>query len=51
MRHDAAIGLYESCGWRRVGEVTLRLDGEPGLRRYVYVGPAPVGTEPGLTRR
>ncbi len=27
-----AIGLYESCGWERVGEVTIELPGEPGLQ-------------------
>ena len=51
VHHDAAIGLYESCGWRRVGEVTFHLDGEPSLRRYVYVGPPPGGCDPELTRR
>ena len=38
---DAAIGLYESCGWSRVGEVTIEFPDEPSLERYVYVGPAP----------
>jgi ribosomal protein S18 acetylase RimI-like enzyme len=51
VHHDAAIGLYESCGWRRMGEVTFRLDDEPSLPRYVYVGPAPGGPDPELTRR
>ncbi len=36
-----AVSLYESCGWDRAGEVTLDVEGEPGLQCYVYVGPAP----------
>jgi len=36
-----AIGLYESCGWLRVGEVTIQFHDEPVLQRYVYVGPIP----------
>jgi GNAT superfamily N-acetyltransferase len=39
---DAAIALYESCGWERIGQVTIVFDAEPALERYVYVGPAPV---------
>jgi GNAT superfamily N-acetyltransferase len=38
---DAAIGLYESSGWDRVGEVTIQFDQEPSLQRFVYVGPTP----------
>ncbi len=38
---DAAIGLYESSGWSRVGEVTIQFEDEPSLQRYVYVGPSP----------
>jgi ribosomal protein S18 acetylase RimI-like enzyme len=38
---DAAIGLYESSGWSRVGEVTIQFGDEPSLQRYVYVGPTP----------
>jgi GNAT superfamily N-acetyltransferase len=38
---DAAIGLYESCGWDRAGEVTIELSDEPSLQCYVYIGPAP----------
>ncbi len=49
---DAAIALYESCGWQRVGAVTMDFDDEPDLDRYVYVGPAPVSEDAvGLTRR
>jgi GNAT superfamily N-acetyltransferase len=39
---DPAITLYESCGWRRVGMVTLQFEDEPSLDCYVYVGPTPV---------
>jgi GNAT superfamily N-acetyltransferase len=35
----AAIGLYESCGWDRAGEVTIHVGDEPSLQCYVYVGP------------
>jgi hypothetical protein len=38
---DAAIALYESCGWDRAGEVTIELSDEPSLQCYVYIGPAP----------
>ena len=38
----AAINLYESCGWSRIGMVTIRFADEPDLDSYVYVGPAPV---------
>ena len=50
--------LYESCGWNRVGVVTIGFDDEPDLDRYVYVGPAAVSVSVsvsedavGLTRR
>ena len=34
-----AIGLYEKCGWKRVGEVEWGLpDGRP-LREFVYISP------------
>jgi len=44
----AAVDLYESCGWRRAGVVTIEFDGAefdhaPSLDCYVYVGPAPPG--------
>jgi GNAT superfamily N-acetyltransferase len=42
---DAAINLYESCGWSRVGKVTIQFGDEPSLDRYVYVGPTPVEQE------
>jgi GNAT superfamily N-acetyltransferase len=38
---DAAVGLYESCGWDRAGEVTIEFDDQPSLQCYVYIGPAP----------
>jgi GNAT superfamily N-acetyltransferase len=48
---DAAVGLYESCGWERAGEVTIEFDDEPNLRCYVYVGPAPGPEDAGVTTR
>ena len=48
---DAAIGLYESCGWDRIGEVTIQFAEEPSLQRYVYVGPEPVKRRVAVTRR
>ena len=39
--HKDAIGLYEGCGWARVGEVEWALlDGRP-LREFVYISPPP----------
>lgn len=35
-----AIALYERCGWRRAGEVTLDLD-DVSLRELVFIGPSP----------
>jgi ribosomal protein S18 acetylase RimI-like enzyme len=49
---DAAIGLYESCGWNRVGEVTISFPDEPSLHRYVYIGPTPAQEQAAaVTRR
>lgn len=48
---DAAIGLYESCGWDRIGEVTIQFAQEPSLQRYVYVGPEPFEQRAAVTRR
>jgi GNAT superfamily N-acetyltransferase len=49
---DAAIGLYESSGWDRVGEVTIQFGEEPSLQRFVYVGPTPVADRAAsVTRR
>ena len=38
---EAAISLYQSCGWDRAGAVTIPIDDEPDLAVYLYVGPAP----------
>ena len=40
-RFAGAIALYEGCGWRRAGEVTLRL-GNEAFRELVFLGPPPV---------
>jgi hypothetical protein len=37
--HRAAISLYESCGWTRVGRVEWRLPGDLPLRELVYLAP------------
>ena len=37
-----AIGLYQSCGWVRVGQVTVRLPDGRDLEELVYVAAAPV---------
>ncbi|MCU1353433.1 MAG: putative GCN5-related N-acetyltransferase, partial [Acidimicrobiales bacterium] len=35
---QGAIALYEGCGWRRAGQVTVRFDvGE--IDEFVYIGP------------
>jgi hypothetical protein len=49
---DAAIGLYRSCGWSRVGEVTISFPDEPSLEPDVSVGPTPAqDKEAAVTRR
>lgn len=35
----AAIRLYESCGWIRIGAVTVPLDDGSSLDEFVYLGP------------
>ena len=42
--HKAALALYESCGWTRVGRVDLRLHGDLPLREFVYLAPTPRST-------
>jgi ribosomal protein S18 acetylase RimI-like enzyme len=37
----AAIALYESQGWTRAGEVTVRWSDGRMLAEYVYLGPGP----------
>lgn len=42
--YNAAISLYEHCGWVRAGQVAVELSGGVTLEEYVYLGPeAPVG--------
>jgi GNAT superfamily N-acetyltransferase len=38
----SAIALYESCGWVRAGEVTVRLPDGRDLEEFVYVAPPTV---------
>ncbi len=45
-----AIALYESCGWVRVGEVTVRLPDGRDLEEFVYVAPPTVMGEPPRVR-
>jgi len=35
----AAIGMYEGCGWTRLGAVTFRFGEDQSLDEYVYAGP------------
>ncbi len=37
----AAIALYESAGWTRAGEITVRFRDGNTLNEYVYLGPRP----------
>ena len=37
----AAIALYESAGWTRAGEITVRFRDGSTLNEYVYLGPRP----------
>lgn len=36
---DGAIRLYESCGWVRAGQVTVRFPGSLPLEELVYIAP------------
>lgn len=38
--HQAAIALYDACGWTRVGEVRWELPGGRPFREFVYVAPS-----------
>ena len=38
---EAAIGLYERCGWVRAGQVTVRWGDRPEVDEIVYLGPRP----------
>ena len=37
--YEAAIALYDSCGWRNAGEVTMVFHDGIELQSYVYVAP------------
>lgn len=39
--YEAAIALYDSCGWSNAGEVTMVFGDGFELQSYVYVAPAP----------
>jgi GNAT superfamily N-acetyltransferase len=36
---DAAVNLYENCGWVRVGQVTFRFHDGGSVEEFVYRGP------------
>jgi len=36
---EAAVNLYESCGWVRAGRVTFRFDDGGSVEEFVYLGP------------
>ena len=38
---QAAIALYEKCGWTRAGQVTSRYGDDVVLDEFVYLGPQP----------
>jgi GNAT superfamily N-acetyltransferase len=38
---EAAIKLYEKCGWTLAGKVTVSVPGDEPLDEFVYIGPAP----------
>ncbi len=38
-RHDAAVKLYESSGWTRVGEVAVAFGPDLVINEFVFVGP------------
>jgi hypothetical protein len=39
IHYGAAIALYESCGWRNAGEVTMVFGDGTELPSYVYLAP------------
>jgi GNAT superfamily N-acetyltransferase len=39
--HEAAIRLYEECGWTRLGMVTTALGSGLSIDEFVYLGPQP----------
>ena len=41
MYQQAAIALYEKCGWKRAGQVTSRYGDGVALDEFVYLGPEP----------
>jgi len=54
----AAIAMYEKCGWKRIGELTVRFGDDTSLDEFVYRGPVslkvsscPVGVPPELGAR
>jgi GNAT superfamily N-acetyltransferase len=47
----SAITLYESCGWVRVGAVTVRLPDGRDLEEFVYAAPPAVLRVPGAQPR
>ena len=36
---EAAVNLYESCGWIQVGQVTFRFHDGGSVKEFVYLGP------------
>jgi GNAT superfamily N-acetyltransferase len=36
---EKAISLYETCGWRRLGQVAVEIAGVEPLEEYVYAAP------------
>jgi GNAT superfamily N-acetyltransferase len=49
--HEAAIHLYDDCGWVRAGIVTVRWGDHPEVRELVYLGPGPPGRAAGGEHR
>jgi len=45
-RLQPAIGLYERCGWRRAGEVSLHFADGTTLDEFVYLAPPALGPGP-----
>jgi GNAT superfamily N-acetyltransferase len=39
--HQAAIELYDRCGWVRAGKITVRWGDYPEVEELVYLGPRP----------
>jgi GNAT superfamily N-acetyltransferase len=43
-RHASAVRLYESRGWRCLGQITVTFGGDVPINEFVFIGPGSAGT-------